>query len=294
MNKGVTYALAAYGIWGFFPLYFKALHGVPAFQIMTHRVAWSFVIIAALLLLRREWPAFRASFRPRTLLIYLLAAVLLAGNWLVYVWAVNAGFVLETSLGYFINPLVSVLLGVVFFSERLRPVQWAAIGLAAVGVIYLALSHGRLPWIALTLAFSFGLYGMMKKIAPLGSLHGLALETTVLFLPALGYLLFAEFSGTGAFIHSGTVPSILMALSGLVTVIPLLFFSSAAQKVPLSTMGIIQYIAPTTQFLIGVLVFGEDFTPARVVAFGLIWIALAIYTAEGVIKRRKLQAATVM
>ncbi len=290
MNKGVLFAFAAYGIWGFFPLYFKALYGVPAFQIMTHRVAWSFVVIGLLLLLRREWPALKASLKPRTLLIYLLAAVLLSANWLVYVWAVNAGYVLETSLGYFINPLVSVLLGVVFFRERLRLAQWLTIALAAIGVIYLTISHGSLPWIALTLAFSFGLYGMIKKIAPLGSLHGLTVETAVLFLPALGYLLAVEFIGTGAFVHAGAGPSILMIVSGLVTVVPLLLFSSAAHKVPLSTLGIIQYIAPTIQFLIGVLVFGEAFTPERVVAFSLIWIALAIYSAEGFWVRRRLQA----
>jgi len=286
LKRGTAFAFAAYGLWGFFPIYFKALHGVPALQIMTHRVVWSFVVLAALLLLRREYLAFKASLKPRTVLIYLAAGVLLAVNWLVYVWAVNAGFVLESSLGYFINPLVSVLLGVIFFRERLRPMQWAPIGLAAAAVVYLALSYGSLPWIALSLAFSFGFYGLMKKIAPLSSLHGLSLETAVLFLPALGYLLFAEFNGSGAFMHAGAAPTLFMAFSGLVTVIPLLLFSSAARMVPLSTLGIIQYVAPTLQFLIGVLVFHEPFPRARAVGFVLIWSALAIYATDSLWRNR--------
>ena len=185
VNKGVLSALAAYLIWGIFPVYWKLLTNVPALQIMTHRVVWSFVFVTILLSLRRDWAGLRQAINRRTVVIYLLAGILLAVNWLTYIWSVNAGFILESSLGYFINPLVSVLLGVVFLREKLRPWQWAAVGLAALGVIYLTIAHGSLPWISLVLAFTFGMYGFIKKLAPLGSLNGLTLETALILVPAL-------------------------------------------------------------------------------------------------------------
>jgi chloramphenicol-sensitive protein RarD len=197
--------------------------------------------------------------------IYSIAALLIGANWLMYVWAVNAGFIVETSLGYFIKPLLSVLLGVVIFREKLRPLQWLPVGLAALGVAYLTLVYGRLPWIALSLAFSFGFYGLVKKLAPLGSLYGLTLETGILLLPALGYLLFLEVDGSAAFLRTGLTADLLMIGAGLVTTIPLLMFASAAQRIPLSMIGVMQYFAPTLQFMIGVLVYKEPCNQAQLV-----------------------------
>jgi chloramphenicol-sensitive protein RarD len=221
----------------------------------------------------------------------LVAAVLIGVNWLTYVWAVNAGFIVETSLGYFINPLLSVLMGVVFLRERLRPWQWAPLGLATAGVLYLTLAYGSPPWIALTLAFSFGFYGLAKKTAPLGSLYGLALETGFLFLPALAFLGYAEAAGQGAFLHSGPLPDLLMIGAGVVTTMPLLLFASAAQRIPLSLVGVLQYIAPTIQFLLGVVVYHEPFTPSQMIGFGLVWIALALFAGEGLLAQRRQPAS---
>ncbi len=287
MNKGVLSAFGAYLLWGFFPLYFKLLEVVPPLQILSHRIAWTMGFVFIAILVRGEWAALRKTIPRRTLLIYLGAGTLLAFNWGIYVWAVNAGHVLESSLGYYINPLVSVLLGVVFLGERLRPAQWVPVGLAGAAVTYMAISYGQVPWISLALAFSFGLYGLVKKLAPLGSLHGLALETGMLFIPALAFLLFSDASGAGAFGHDGTFITILLALSGVATAVPLLLFSNAVRMVPLSTVGLIQYIAPTIQFLLGVLVYSEPFGPDRVIGFCLIWLALIIFSAENLLNRRK-------
>ena len=254
MNKGILYAGSAYILWGFFPLYFNALHGVPALQTLNHRIVWSFLLLAVVILVRKDLRSLLRSLTPRILATYLAAALLLAVNWFVYVWAVSEGFVVETSLGYFINPLVSVLLGVVILRERLRPLQWVPVGLATAGVAVLAFSYGYLPWISLALAFSFGAYGLVKKIAPLPSLHGLVIETTLLFPLAFIYLLTIEFNGAGAFGHSTVLENLLLALTGVVTVIPLLLFSSGARRVTLTTLGLLQYTAPTLQFLIGVFV----------------------------------------
>ena len=211
MNKGIWYAVSAYVLWGFFPIYWKWLHVVPATQLIAHRLLWSFILLAIILFVTRQWKAFRAAaLTRRMLLIYLASAVLLTINWLTYVWAVNAGFIVESSLGYFINPLLSVLMGVVFLRERLRPWQWVPIGMAGAGVLYLTGVYGALPWIALTLAFSFATYGLIKKAAPLGSLYGLTLETGLMFLPALGFLVYMETLGQGAFLHSSPVSDLLM------------------------------------------------------------------------------------
>lgn len=287
MKKGVIYAGAAYTVWGFFPLYFKAIHAAPALQIVAHRVVWSLLFVGLLIMFRKEFGSLRQSITLRTVLIYLIAAVLLAINWLVYVWAVNSSFVIETSLGYFINPLVSVLLGVVILREKLRPFQWLPIGLATAAVVYMTFSVGRLPWIALALAFSFGLYGLVKKIAPLNSLHGLTLETALLFIPALIFLIFSEATGAGAFGHIGWFTSLLLALTGVVTAIPLLLFASGARRVTLTTIGLLQYFAPTFQFLIGVYVFGEPLTHSTVIGFIVIWTALILFTLENLYTMRK-------
>jgi chloramphenicol-sensitive protein RarD len=291
MNKGIVYAGSAYILWGFFPLYFNILHGVPALQTLTHRIVWSFLLLAVVVLVRKDLRDLLHSLTPRILATYLAAAILLAINWFVYVWAVSAGFVVETSLGYFINPLVSVLLGVVILRERLRPFQWVPVGLATVGVAVLAFSYGYLPWISLALAFSFGAYGLVKKIAPLPSLHGLAIETTLLFPLAFIYLLYVEFTGSGSFGHSGFLINFLLALTGIITVIPLLLFASGARRVTLTTLGLLQYTAPTLQFLIGVFVFKEAMTSAHLTGFIVIWIALILFSIEGFLSHKKSPAA---
>ena len=288
MNRGVLYGVAAFLMWGFFPIYFKALQVVPSLQIMPHRVVWTFLFVMLLILLRREWPRFRDSLRkPRVLLTYTLAAGLLAVNWLIFIYGINSGQVVETSLGYFINPLLSVALGVVFLRERLRPMQWFPVGLAALGVLYLTLQYGSLPWIALALAFSFGMYGLIKKIAPLGALHSLSLETGIIFIPALLYLLYAESQGNGSFGHLGWNATLLLAFAGVVTALPLLLFGLAARSIPLTMLGILQYIAPTVQFLLGIFLYQEPFTATRLVGFSIIWLALLIFTVEGLYERRK-------
>src|SRR3972149_3129006 len=232
MNKGILNGIAAYALWGFFPIYWKLLHQVPALQVIGHRIGWSFILLIAFILLTKQWRDFRsAALTSNTLGIYSIAAVLLTINWLVYVWGGNAGFIVETSLGYFINPLLSVLLGVIFLRERLRPVQWIPVALAATGVIYATLAYGRLPWIALTLAFTFGFYGFVKKLAPLGSLYGLTLETGIAFPFALLYLAIVEFNSAGAFLHHGALIDALLIGAGVVTTIPLLMFASAAKQI---------------------------------------------------------------
>lgn len=287
MNKGILNGLGAYALWGFFPIYWKFLQNVPALQVIGHRIGWSFLFLLLILLVTRQWNSFRASaLTPKILAIYSVAAVLLSVNWLVYVWGVNAGFIVETSLGYFINPLISVLLGVIFLRERLRAVQWVPITLAAAGVIYLTVTYGRLPWIALSLAFSFGIYGLVKKLAPLGSLYGLTLETALVFPIALIYLAVVNFMGTGAFLHEGPATDLLLIGTGIVTSIPLLMFASAARQIPLTMIGILQYIAPTIQFLIGVFLYHEPFDRSRMIGFSLVWIALIIFWVENYLANR--------
>jgi chloramphenicol-sensitive protein RarD len=294
MKKGIWYALGAYIAWGLFPIYWKLLAGVPALQLLGHRIVWSFLLLIGIILVARQWKMLRASLTPRVLGIYTLAAVLIGINWLTYVWAVGAGFIIETSLGYYINPLLTVLLGVVILRERLRPLQWVPIALAAAGVVYLTITYGQLPWIALTLAFSFASYGLVKKLAPLGALQGLTLEAGILFLPALVFLLYSEFVGTGAFLHSATLTDLMLAGAGLITVFPLLLFSSAAPRIPLTMIGVLQYINPTMQFLLGVVIFKEPFTHERLIGFGFVWVALILYWLEGLLARRKVSAARII
>jgi chloramphenicol-sensitive protein RarD len=287
MKKGILYGIGAYVLWGFFPIYWKFLHVVPALQVIGHRISWSFIVLILFILLTKQWQDFRAvAFHPKTVATYAIAGVLLSINWLVYVWGVNAGFIVETSLGYFINPLLSVLLGVIFLRERLRLAQWIPVVIAAIGVLYLTFVYGRLPWIALSLAFSFGIYGLVKKIAPLGSLYGLTLETAMVFPAALIYLLFVNSTGEGAFLHDGLTIDLLLAGAGIVTTIPLLMFASAAKQIPLSMVGILQYIAPTLQFLIGVFIYKEPFDQAHLIGFGIVWLALVIFWVENYLAHR--------
>jgi len=279
-NKGLLYGITAYALWGFFPIYWKLLHEVPAIELLGHRIAWSFLLLIAVILIMRQWNDFRSALNARTLRIYFIAAILIGVNWLTYVWAVNAGYILETSLGYFINPLISVLMGVIFLRERLRSAQWIPVALAAIGVVYLTFAYGRLPWIALLLAFTFGFYGLTKKLAPLGSVFGLTLETGILFLPAVVYLGWAEANGSAAFLHTSATSNWLMIGAGVVTTIPLLLFASAAKQIPLSMIGILQYLAPTIQFLIGVLIYKEPFDQSRLIGFSIVWLALVIFWVE--------------
>jgi chloramphenicol-sensitive protein RarD len=288
LNKGILYALGAYLLWGFLPVYWKALQSVPAPQILAHRMVWSFVFLSGVILVRREWSSLKDSLTDwRVIAQVALSACLLAVNWLIYIWGVNTGHILETSLGYFINPLLSVALGVVFMRERLRPLQWLPVGLAAAGVLYLTIQYGELPWIALALASSFGLYGLLKKIVPLSSLYSLTTETAILFVPFLLFLLYLNAQGGGAFGRSGTVVNLLLALTGVVTAMPLLLFGAAARSIPLSMVGILQYLAPTCQLLLGVMVYGEPFDRVRLVGFSAIWIALLIFWLEGALQKRQ-------
>lgn len=287
MNKGILSGIAAYAMWGFFPIYWKLLHDVPALQLLGHRIGWSFLLLMGFIFVTRQWQDFRTSaFNLKVLGIYTVAGVLLSINWLIYVWGVNAGFIVETSLGYFINPLLSVLFGVFFLREKLRPMQWIPIVIAAIGVTYLAVTYGRLPWIALSLAVSFGLYGLVKKLSPLGSVYGLTLETGIVFPIALIYLIFVQVNGTGEFLHDGLTVDLLLIGGGIVTTIPLLMFASAAKQIPLNMIGVLQYFAPTIQFLIGVFIYKEPFDTTRLIGFGIVWLALIIFWVENIIARR--------
>ena len=286
MRRGVWIGAAAYAIWGLFPIYWKQLESVPAGQVIAHRIAWSFVVLLPVLAVSM-WRAARAagSFgwyaSSATITIYAAAALLIAVNWFTYVWAVNHGFVVETSLGYFITPLVNVLLGVLVLRESLRPWQWVAVALATAGVAYLTAVYGAVPWIALALAVSFGTYGLVKKKAPMAPLPGLTLETGLLFVPAVAFLAVVELRGTGAFGHAGLAPTLFMAGAGVVTTVPLLMFATAVRLIPLSVIGILQFIAPTIQFLLGVLVYREPFSRGQLVGFALVWLALVVFVVEG-------------
>jgi chloramphenicol-sensitive protein RarD len=251
-------------------------------------MVWSLLFVAGLLALQRDREWLRQVLHQRkTLLVYTLAAVLLSGNWFIYIWAVNAGYIVETSLGYFINPLVNVLMGVIFLKEKLRRAQAGAALLAGMGVLYLTFDYGRLPWIALALAFSFATYGLLKKTAPLNATRSFTLETMVMFLPAAAYLALQDVNGTGAFGHQGWLVTLLLVLAGPVTSIPLILFGIAARRIPLSMIGFLQYLAPTLQFMIGVFIFHESFPSSRLLGFGLIWAALLIYSLDSVLKGRK-------
>jgi chloramphenicol-sensitive protein RarD len=287
MNKGIWYGIAAYAIWGLFPLYWKAITDVPPFQIVAHRLVWSLVFLVLVILLRKDWAGLLPALKGRTLLVYTAAACILTVNWLVYVWAVNSGFVVETSLGYFINPLVSVLMGVVFLREKLSTGKLIPVLIATAGVLYLTISYGSLPWISLALAFTFALYGLLKKLSPLGSLHGLTIETAILFIPSVIYLLFMESQGSGSLGHAGPLTTFLIVFAGVVTALPLLLFSSAARSIPLTTVGLLQYIAPTLQFLLGVVVYREHFSQDKLIGFGLIWLALLLFSVGGLYDRRR-------
>ncbi|QKJ67201.1 EamA family transporter RarD [Deefgea piscis] len=282
MQLGIIYTLLAFLIWGLFPLYFKALHGIAPEEIVLHRFIWSLVFLSAVLLIKQRWAWLKPALKqPKLIGVFVLSAVLLASNWYTYIWAVNTGRVVDASLGYFINPLINVLLGVIFLHERLRPAQWLAIAIAATGVAWLTWQAGHLPWIALILACTFALYGLLRKTAQLGALEGLSLETLVLFPIALAAMLYLLSTGQSDFVHAPISTQALVLLAGPITAIPLLLFAAGARKIPLSLVGILQYTGPTLQLLIGVFVFHEAFGAARAIGFGLIWLALAVYAMDG-------------
>ncbi|MGN6088709.1 MAG: EamA family transporter RarD [Actinomycetales bacterium] len=284
LRRGTLAGAVAYLIWGLFPLYWPLLKPSGALEILAHRVVWSLVVVVALLALTRQWAWIR-SMRGARLAWLVLAAVTIAVNWGVYIWGVNAGHVVETSLGYFINPLVTVCIGVVVLGERLRTPQWVAIALATVAVVVLTVQYGHPPWIALVLALSFATYGFAKKKANVDAVASLSVETALLTVLALPYLIWLSATGQSTFGSSGPGHALLLALSGLVTAIPLLAFGYAAVRIPLSTIGLLQYVTPVIQFLIGVLVDHEEMPGARWAGFALVWLALAVFTVDTLRRR---------
>src|SRR3954454_23188796 len=292
---GVGAGLGAYVLWGIFPLYFPLLEPAGGLEIVANWVVWSLLFVALLLTVLRAWGQVRTTVADRrSLLVLAVAAVLIAVNWLVYVYAVNSGHVVEASLGYFINPLVSVVLGVAVFRERLRRLQWVAVGTAVLAVVVLTVDYGRPPWIALTLAVSFGLYGLMKKLVRVEAAPGLFVETAVVVVPALVVVGVLEARGDAAFGHAGIGQALLLVSSGIATAVPLLLFAAAARRVPLSTVGLLQYVTPLMQLAIGVFVYGEPMPPARLAGFAIVWLALAVFTADTLRQARSSRRATVV
>ncbi|MFZ5890465.1 MAG: EamA family transporter RarD [Myxococcota bacterium] len=288
-RTGIVYALLAYGIWGGLPLYLRQVRHVPPLQVLAHRIVWSFGLLLVLMLVgqearRQAWARLRAE--PRVLLTFVATAIALTINWFVYIWAVDAGRVIDGSLGYFINPLFSVVLAVVVLKERLRSAQWAAVAIAGLGVLWLTLLAGQLPWIGLTLAVSFGFYGLLRKTAALAALSGLALETALLFPLALAYLAFVHHHADGVWTHASTRLRFFLVLAGPLTALPLLSFAAGARRIPLSLLGILQYIGPSLQFLLGIAVFKEEFAPKKLVGFALIWLSLLLYSLESILFAR--------
>ncbi len=292
MRTGIVSAALAFFLWGVFPLYFHALAAIAPSEILAHRVLWSLIFLAVVLTVRGQWGWLGAlRGQPRVIASFAASAVLLSANWLLYIWAVNSGHVIEGSLGYFINPLFNVMLGYLVLKERLRPLQWAAIAVAGAGVLWLAWQAGRMPWIALLLAASFGGYGLLRKTAALGALEGLSFETMLLFPFALAYIVWLSLHGGSGFAHAPVSTRWLLAAAGPITAIPLLLFAHGARRIPLSVLGLLQYIGPTLQLALGVYVFHEAFTPARLAGFALIWTALALYAGEGMLRSRRAMPA---
>jgi chloramphenicol-sensitive protein RarD len=285
--KASWYVGLSYALWGFFPIYWKALSGISALQLICHRIVWSFVLLAVMLARSREFAAlWQGLGSPRIVGIYAIAAIAIATNWLIFVWAVGISQIVQISLGYFINPLLSVVLGMAVFHEQLRKLQWVSVVLAALGVLYLTVSLGSVPWIALSLATTFAVYSLMKKVAPLTPVQGLAFETGILFVPAALYLIAAAVAGRGALMHSGPLRNLLMIGSGPLTTLPLVMFAAGVRHIPLSLVGMLQYINPTLQITIGVMLYREPFTRAQLAGFGLVWSALALFAVEGYVTRR--------
>jgi len=285
---GAISASAAFLIWGFSPIYFKILRVVPAFEILMHRVIWSFVLLLPLILISGQWNEFKTVIKSyRTMIILTVSTILVAANWFLFIWAINNNQILQTSLGYYINPLVNVLLGMVFLKERLNPAKSVAVIIAGLGVLYLTVHYGKLPWISLTLAVTFAFYGLIRKVAPVNALVGLTVETMILSLPALGYLIYLDTAGMGSIFRMSVRIDILLICTVFVTAPPLLLFTIGARKIHLVTLGILQYIAPSCTFLLAVFIYNEPFTSIQVWTFGMIWFALIIYSIDSVREYRK-------
>lgn len=287
-RRGVAFGVAAYLCWGFFPLYWPLLDPAGALEVLAHRFVWSMLLVMVLITVMGKWQAMGTIARDRRLMLILAAAsVVIAGNWGGFIWGVTNGHVIETSLGYFINPLVTVLLAVFVLKEKLRPAQWVAIGIGSIAVIVLTLDYGRLPWVALLVAFTFAAYGFLKKKADLGAFESLGMETAILFPVALSFLIFLQLRGELTFGHEGPGNVALLMGTGIVTAIPLLLFSAAATRLSLTTMGLLQYLGPVIQFIAGLTFFGEDMTPARWAGFVLVWLALVVFTVDAYVGHRR-------
>ncbi len=287
-KQGLFYAISAYCLWGMFPLYWAYLKHINSVEVLFHRMVWAFFFVVALVQITRGWKWLRPAIKDKRMLAAAFAAaIIIAFNWGVYIFAVSNEQVVDASLGYYINPLVSVVFGVVLFKETLRPLQWLAVCIATAGVLYMVIAIGKLPWVSLALAFTFSIYGVIKKSVPLGAFEGMALETGLLVLPASAFLLYWSCTGEGAFGTQGITLDALLIFSGLLTLIPLLLFAAAATRLPLTLVGIIQYLAPTIQLMVGVIILGEPFSPIELVGFTVIWIALAVFAIDGVITSKK-------
>lgn len=289
-RAGLAYGIAAYALWGVMPIYFRQIASVPSLDIVAHRIVWSLLILGLLLTVARAWHQVAAAFRNRRILLtLLLTAVLIGTNWLLYVYAINNGHILAGSLGYYLNPLANILLGRFLLGERLSPRQWAAVGIAGAGVAVLAVGAAGTLWISLILCFSFATYGLLRKVIAVDSLAGLSIETALLFPIALGWLLLGGASGRPMFDHDGTINAYLIA-AGVVSTVPLLCFTAAARRLPYSTVGMLQFLAPTLQFVLAVWLYGEQLTTAHAIAFGAIWLALALYVSSLLSDRRASKA----
>ncbi|WTL25238.1 EamA family transporter RarD [Streptomyces sp. NBC_01498] len=290
-RAGLLYGIGAYGMWGLVPLFWPLLKPSGAVEILAHRMVWSLAVVVIALLVVRRWAWVRELLaQPRKLGLLVVAAAVISVNWGLYIWSVNTGHVVEASLGYFINPLVTIAMGVLLLKERLRPAQWAAVFIGLAAVLVLAIGYGQPPWISLTLAFSFATYGLVKKKVNIGGLESLAAETVVLFLPALGYLVWLGISGELTFGAAGPGHAALLAATGVVTAVPLVCFGAAAIRVPLSTLGLLQYLAPVAQFLLGILYFHEAMPAERWAGFGLVWLALSLLTWDALRTSRRTRA----
>lgn len=291
MNAGIAYGVAAYLLWGLFPLFFRAVAHVPPMEILAHRVVWTLAFVLAILAVQRNWGWVRTlATRPRVLGAFALSAVMVSVNWGVYILAATTDRIIDATLGYFMNPLVNVTLGALVLHERLRRVQWVAVGIAAAGVLWLTVQAGRLPWIGLALGLSFGIYALLRKIAALGAVEGLAAETVLIFPVALAWLAWASGHGQETASHGSAGTWLLLAASGPVTAVPLLLFAAAARRIRLSTLGLIQYLGPSIQLVMAIAWFHEPFETTRAMGYGAIWLALVIYTVEGLVVSRRTAA----
>jgi len=291
-SKGLLAAVAAFTLWGLLPLYLKALAPASPVEILCHRIVWSVIATLTLLFISRKAGKLLPLLKDRKVLLpVILTSILISGNWVVYIWAVNNDFIVEASLGYYINPLVNVLLGLIFLQERLRRGQWLAVLFAFSGVCYLTFFYGQFPWISLFLAFSFAFYGLLRKISPLPSVEGLCLETSLLSIPALCILAYLAIQGQSDFVNQDSTGRLLLAGTGIMTSLPLIFFGFAVHRMRLSTLGIVQYLGPTLQLCIGIFVYGEPFPQKQMMGFALVWCGLLIYVGEGILMRLKRKKA---